>query len=148
MAGQFNRQSNDGPQEANWEGWTPPWMAHEGHEGHGPGGWQGPRGPFGFGHGWGHRGWQGPRGPLGFGPGRFWGVPDELLALRAEAAEVARLFMIASRGVFENKERLPQLRAFLDRSRKELSDMIYGSAQSKATSEGESAGSSTDIGQA
>jgi hypothetical protein len=56
--------------------------------------------------------------------------------------------MIASRGVFENKERLPQLRAFLDRSRKELSDMIYGSAQSKATSEGESAGSSSDIGQA
>jgi hypothetical protein len=150
MAGEFNRQSNEGPQEANWEGWTPPWMAHEGHGGHehGPRGWQGPRGPFGFGHGWGHRGWQGPRGPFGFGPGRFWGVPDELLALRAEAAEVARLFMIASRGVFENKERLPQLRAFLDRSRKELSDMIYGSAQSKAPSEGESTGSSTDIGQA
>jgi hypothetical protein len=147
MAGEFNRQSNDGPQEANWEGWTPPWMSDEGH---GPRGWQGPRGPFGHGHGhgWGHRGWQGPRGFFGFGPGRFWGVPDELLALRSEAAEVARLFMIASRGVFENKERLPQLRAFLDRSRKELSDMIYGSAQSKATGEGESAGSSTDIGQA
>jgi hypothetical protein len=145
MSGEFNRQSNDGPQEANWEGWTPPWMSDEGH---GPRGWQGPRGPFGFGHGWGHRGWQGPRGFFGFGPGRFWGVPDELLALRSEAAEVARLFMIASRGAFENKERLSQLRAFLDRSRKELSDMIYGSAQSQATSESKSADSPTDIGQA
>ncbi len=148
MFGDFNRQSSATPEEANWEGWTPPWMSREG---------QGPRGPFGFGrwfggpwHGWGRRGWQGPGGPFGpgFGPGQHWGVPDELLALRAEAAEVARLFAIASRGAFENKERLSQLRAFLDRSRKELSDMIYGSAQGQATSEGQSASSSTDIGQA
>jgi hypothetical protein len=76
-----------------------------------------------------------------------WGAPDELLALRAEAAEVARLFAIASRGAVENKERLTQLRAFLDRSHKELSDMIFGSTQGQATSEGESASSSTDIGQ-
>jgi len=68
--------------------------------------------------------------------------------LRAEAAEVARLFAIASRGAFENKERLSQLRSFLDRSRKELSDMIYGSAQGQAKSEGQSASSTTDIGQA
>jgi hypothetical protein len=68
--------------------------------------------------------------------------------LRTEAAEVARLFAIAARGAFENKERVSQLRAFLDRSRKELSDMIYGSAQGQATSEGKTAGSSTDIGQA
>src|SRR5258708_33473013 len=101
MAGQFNRQSNDGPQEANWEGWTPPWMAHEGHEGHGPGGWQGPRGTFGFGHGWGHRGWKGPRRPFGFGSGRCWGAPAELLALRAQAAEVVRSLMLASTDVCE-----------------------------------------------
>src|SRR6266849_4619740 len=134
MSGEFNRQSGASPEDANWEGWTPPWMSGEG---------QGPRGPrFWFGgpwQGWGH----GPFGP-GFGPGQHWGVPDELLALRAEAAEVARLFAIASRGAVENKERLSQLRALLDRSRKELSDMIYGSAQGQATSDGGSASSSTD----
>lgn len=154
MFGEFSRQAGDAPREANWEGWTPPWM---GPEGEGPRGWRGHCGLFGhrhgFGgpwHGWGHRGWQGPRGPFGpgFGPGRHWGVPEELLALRTEAAEVARLFAIASRGVFENKERLSQLRAFLDRSRKELSDMIYGSAQSQATGDGESTSGSADIGQA
>ncbi len=157
MFGEFHRHPGDSPQEANWEGWTPPWMRREeqgprgpfgpGHGFGGPHGWRGPRGPFGHWHGFG-----GPRGPFafgfGFGPGRHWDVPDELLALRAEAAEVARLFAIASRGAFENKERLSQLRAFLDRSHKELSDMIYGSAQGKATSEGESASASTDIGQA
>jgi hypothetical protein len=68
--------------------------------------------------------------------------------LRAEAAEVARLFAIASRGAIENKERLTQLRTFLDRSHKELADMIYGSAQSQATGQGEGASSSTDVGQA
>jgi len=61
---------------------------------------------------------------------------------------VARLFAIAGKGAFENKERLSQLRAFLDRSHKELSDMIYGSAQGQATGEGESTSGSTDIGQA
>src|ERR1700686_2894251 len=98
MFGEFNRQGGDVPEQANWEGWTPPWMPREG---------QGPRGPFGPGRGFGGpRGWQGPRGP--FGPGRHWGPPEELLALRAEAAQVAQLFAIASRGAFENKERLAQ----------------------------------------
>src|SRR5713226_546434 len=90
MFGGFNRRPGDSPEEANWEGWTPPWMSGEGQEG--------PRGPFGFGRGFGGpRGWQGARGPFGpgfgfgfgFCPGRGWGIPDELLALRAEAAEVA-----------------------------------------------------------
>ena len=152
MFGNFNRPSGPSPEEANWEGWTPPWM----HEGQGPRGpfgfgrgWQGPRGPFGHrhgghhGHGWGHQGWQGHHGH-----GQHWGIPDELLALRSEAAEVARLFAIAARGAFENKERLSQLRAFLDRSRKELSDLIYNSPQSQASSEGKSTSSPTDIGQA
>jgi hypothetical protein len=169
MFGEFNRHSGDSPEpeQANWEGWTPPWMSREGQgprgpfgpgrgfggpfgHRHGPGG--GPEGHFGpgHGHGWGHRGWQGPRGPFGhgFGPGRHWGIPDELLALRSEAAEVARLFAIASRGAFENKERLSQLRAFLDHSHKELSDMIYGSAQAQTPTEGESTSGSTDVGQA
>src|SRR5437660_9065265 len=94
MFGRFNRRPGDSPEEANWEGWTPPWMSGEeqGHRGPfgpgrrfgGPHGWQGPRGPFGHrhgfgfgfgfgpGHGWGHR------GPFGhsFGPGQHWGIPD------------------------------------------------------------------------
>ena len=166
MFGGFNRRPGDTPEEANWEGWTPPWLSREGEGPRGPfgpgrgfggpRGWRGPRGPFGRGFGgpgrffgqgfgWGHHG---PFGP-GFGPGQHWGVPDEFLALRAEAAEVARLFAIASRGAIENKERLSQLRALLDRTHKELSDMIFGSAQQgQATSEGGSASSPTDIGQA
>jgi hypothetical protein len=167
-----NRQAAEGegpqPEQANWQGWTPPWM---GREGDGPRGPQfgGPRGPFGPGFGFGGPrgwGWRGPRGPFGpgfgfgwrhhghhgpFGPGQ-WGIPDELLALRSEAAEVARLFAIASRGAFENKERLTQLRGFLDRSRKELSDMIYesgsGSASGETPSGGESASGSSEVGQA
>ncbi len=135
MFGEFSRQSDASAQEAQWEGWTPPWADHEG------------RGPFGHGHGfggprhgWGHRGWR--------GPGRHWGIPDEFLALRTEAAEVARLFAIASRGAFENKERLSQLRAFLDRSHKELAEMIYGSPQDQAGNTGEGASGPSDIGQA
>lgn len=156
MFGDFNRQSGPEPEQANWQGWTPPWMAREGEGPRGPfgpgrgfggprsWGWRGPRGPFG--PGFGHHGGHGPRGP--FGPGRAWGVPDELLALRSEAAEVARLFAIASRGAFENKERLAQLRSFLERSHKELSDMIYGSAQGQTPAEGESPSGPSDVGQA
>ena len=160
MFGEFNRQSGPSAEEANWEGWTPPWMSREGEGPRGPfgpgRGFGGPRGPFGHRHGWGQRGWQGPRGPFGHGfghggpggHGQHWGVPEELLALRAEAAEVARLFAIASRGAFENKERMAQLRSFLDRSHKELSDMIFGSAQGTGAGKGEGEGSSTDVGQA
>ena len=154
MFNEFNGFPGDNPeaQQVNWGGgWTPPWM-----QGEGPGsqaGW-GPKGhDHGHEHGHHHhrhgRGWGGPRGPFGrgfgfFGPGLGWGIPDELLALRAQASEVARLFMIASRGAFENKERVAQLRAFLDRSQKELSDMIYGASQSQSTSEE----SSPDVEQA
>ncbi|HEY6540374.1 MAG TPA: hypothetical protein VIZ18_05530 [Ktedonobacteraceae bacterium] len=173
----FDRQAGEGPQpeQTNWQGWTPPWMGREGDGPRGPFGpgrgpqFGGPRGPFGPGFGFGGPrgwGWRGPRGPFGpgfgfgwrhhghhgpFGPGQ-WGIPDELLALRSEAAEVARLFAIASRGAFENKERLTQLRGFLDRSRKELSDMIYesgsGSAQGETPTGGESASGSSEVGQA
>jgi hypothetical protein len=68
--------------------------------------------------------------------------------LRTEAAEVARLFAIASQGAFENKERLAQLRAFLDRSHKELAEMIYGLSQNQAGNAGERASGSSDSGQA
>ena len=145
MFDEFSRQSNDTVREANWEGWTPPWMGREGQGPEGPGrGFGGPR------QGWGHRGWHGPRGPF-FGPGRHWGqwgIPEELLALRVQAAEVARLFMIASRGAFGNKERLAQLRAFLDRSHKELAEIIYGPTADQPKDAGEQASGSADIGEA
>ncbi len=53
----------------------------------------------------------------------------EQFALRSTAAEVARLFVIAARTGQGNAERQAQLRAFLERSRKELSDLIDGSSQ-------------------
>ncbi len=150
MFNEINGFPGDDPkaQQVNWGGgWTPPWMQGEGP---GPQGGWGPKGHRHHQHHHG-RGWGGPRGPFGrgfgffgFGPGMGWGIPDELLALRAQGAEVARLFMIASRGAFEDKERLAQLRALLERSHKELSDMIYGASQSQSTSEG----SSPDVEQA
>ncbi len=148
MYGGFGRRFGNPWSEGDWEGWTPPWMQGEGY---GP---RGPRGPFGPG-----RGFFGPRGPFGPGPRFFgprgpfgpgwqgrqqwgpWGSP-ELQALMSEAAEVARLFAIASRGALENRERLAQLRALLERSRKELSDMIYGTGQTGST------GNAPDVGQA
>lgn len=147
MFDEMNNQAGEPPtpQEAQWQGWTPPWMGQEQGQGQGPRGpfgfrgfggpqgWQGPRGPFGHMHGH-HHGGPGRHGPFGFGfgPGRFWGAPEELLALHAQAAEVARLFAIASRGAFESKERQSQLRALLDRTQKDLSDMIFGASQGQA----------------
>ncbi len=46
--------------------------------------------------------------------------------MRSTAAEVARLFAIAARSSIDQPERQAQLRDFLERSRKELTDMIYG----------------------
>ncbi len=72
----------------------------------------------------------GPRWGHGFGPGAHHGGPGrpEMQALRGEAAEVARLFVIAGRKTFENPEQLTQLRSIIERTRKELSDMIYGTS--------------------
>jgi len=70
----------------------------------------------------------GPRWGRGFGPGGHGGPGGrpEMQALRGETAEVARLFIIAGRKTFENPEQLAQLRSIIERTRKELSDMIYG----------------------
>src|SRR5438876_12111998 len=60
-----------------------------------------------------------------------WQQPTpEQQALRSTAAEVARLFVIAARTSHGDAEKQSQLRAFLDRSRKELSDFINGTSQS------------------
>jgi hypothetical protein len=53
----------------------------------------------------------------------------EQQALRSTAAEVARLFVIAARTARGNAEKQGQLRAFLERSRTELSEFINGSSQ-------------------
>ena len=113
----------------DWEGWTPPWLEHD---------WEGPRGPHFF-HGDPRHGFFGHRGPSG--PGWQWSSP-EFQALWSEAAEVARLFAIASRTAFDNRERLGQLRTLLEGARKELSGMIYGTGQSESKS------SAPDVGQA
>jgi hypothetical protein len=135
MRGRFGRGFGGPWSRDDWEGWTPPWMQQEGGEPRffGPGGprrprFFGPRGPWGF---------RGPGGPWGFGgpgggpweQGRGWHGPSpEQQALRSTAGEVARLFMIASRSSVDNPARQAQLRDFLERSRKELSDLIYSSS--------------------
>ena len=87
--------------------------------------------------------WSGPRFFRGYRrpaffyarPGSYrlsgrWQQPSaEQQALRSTAAEVARLFVIAARAAHGDAEKQGQLRAFLDRSRKELSELIYGSSQ-------------------
>ena len=62
--------------------------------------------------------------------GNHWqqSTPEQQ-ALRSSAAEVAQLFMIAARTSRGDAEKQSQLRAFLDRSRQELSDFIYGTSQ-------------------
>lgn len=87
--------------------------------------------------------WSGPRFFRGHRqPAFFYGRPGhhrsggqwqqptpEQLALRSTAAEVARLFVIAARTSHGDAEKQSQLRAFLENSRKELSDFIYGASQ-------------------
>lgn len=64
----------------------------------------------------------------GFGPGKHWNDP-EMQALRSEAIEVTRLFVIAGRMSLHNPEKTAQLRSIIERTRKELSDMIYSSGE-------------------
>ncbi len=69
----------------------------------------------------------GPPWERGFGAGKRWNNP-EVQALRSEAMEVARLFAIAGRMSFNDPQKLVQLRSVIERSRKELTDMIYSTA--------------------
>jgi hypothetical protein len=61
--------------------------------------------------------------------GRWQQPTAEQQALRSTAAEVARLFVMAARAAHGNAEKQGQLRAFLERSRTELSEFIDGSSQ-------------------
>lgn len=58
------------------------------------------------------------------------GSRPEIQALRGEAMEVARLFAIAGRGAITDPEKLSRLRATIERTRKELTELIYGDASS------------------
>lgn len=51
----------------------------------------------------------------------------EMQALRAEVVEVTRLLAIAGRMSFRDAEQLTRLRGIIERTRKDLADMIYGS---------------------
>ncbi len=95
-----------------------------------------------FGPPWAQPDWDGPHGPHEHHGhhhhgehhhhGRHQATAQEQ-ALRVTAAEVARLFQIASRASQDNTEKQAQLRAFLERSRKELSDLIYNTASTTAS---------------
>jgi hypothetical protein len=61
--------------------------------------------------------------------GHWHQLTAEQLAFRSTAAEVARLFVIAARTSQSHAEHQARLRAFLERSRKELSDLIHGTGQ-------------------
>ena len=124
----FGRRFAQRFDRGDWEGWTPPWMQQEG---------DGPGGPHFIG-GYPRHGFFGPRGP--FGQRGRWSSP-EFQALWSEAAEVARLFTIATQSAFDKRERLAQLHAILERTRKELTDLIYGTGQTGSTS------STSDTGQ-
>src|SRR4051794_4787051 len=86
---------------------------------------------------WAHRDWERSRAPRSrdhHGPyehhhGRLHASPEQQ-AQRSTAAEVARLFAIANRSSLDTVEKQAQLRTFLERSRRELSDMIYGTTPS------------------
>ncbi len=67
----------------------------------------------------------GPPHKHGFGPGPRRNEP-ELQALREESMEVARLFAIAGRSSFRDPQKLGKLRVIIERTRKDLSDLIYG----------------------
>jgi DNA-binding PadR family transcriptional regulator len=56
--------------------------------------------------------------------GKRWNDP-EVQALRTEAMEVMRLFAIAGRASFRDSEKLARLRTILERTHKDLADLIH-----------------------
>lgn len=96
----------------------PPWAERGEYE----------RGGYGGEHGYGGH----HHGPHGRHHG-WREVSPEQQAMFSTAAEVARLFAIARRSSVDNSEKQAQLRGFLERSRKELSDLIYGTKPSTET---------------
>jgi DNA-binding PadR family transcriptional regulator len=69
------------------------------------------------------------------GPGRPRFAP-EMQALKGEVVEVVRLLTIAGRMSFQDPQQLTRLRSVIERTRKDLSDMIYtpGGQEGRASS--------------
>src|SRR5712692_5100220 len=71
-------------------------------------------------------------GDFGGPPWKHWHgraghrAAPEMQALRSEAGELVRLFAIAGRISLQDPERLARLRAIIEHTRKDLTDMIYG----------------------
>ncbi len=78
---------------------------------------------------------QGPPWARGFGPrgARGFRNAPEMQALGTEAGEVGRLFAIAARSSFNNPEQAARLRTIIERTRKDLSDLIYGTGTGTPT---------------
>lgn len=78
-----------------------------------------------------------------FGPeGQPRGPRPEMQALRMEAMEVARLFALAGRDAVHHPAKVARLRSIIERTRKELTEMIYGEAESSDTTSGDSSNQS------
>lgn len=58
----------------------------------------------------------------------------EMQALKSEAGELVRLFAIAGRVSIQDPQQLARLRTIIEHTRKDLTDLIYGSQQGQATS--------------
>jgi DNA-binding PadR family transcriptional regulator len=80
------------------------------------------------------------------GRGGMRGNP-EAQALRSEASEVMRLFAIAARSSFSNPEQFARLRSIIERTRSELSELIYSTGSETQTQTGEQSGT-PDVEQA
>jgi DNA-binding PadR family transcriptional regulator len=62
--------------------------------------------------------------------GKRWNDP-EVQALRTESMEVMRLFAIAGRAAFRDPEKLPLLRGIVERTHKDLTDLIHTAGEQK-----------------
>src|SRR6266567_4290093 len=80
-----------------------------------------------------HRG-----GRHGFSRGGKHDFSPELQALSSEAMEVVRLLTIAGRMSFQDPEKMAQLRSVIERTSKDLADLIYsaGSQQEQSSATG------------
>jgi DNA-binding PadR family transcriptional regulator len=79
--------------------------------------------------------------------GRGMRSNPEAQALRSEAAELARLFSIAARSSFNNPEQFAKLRSIIERTRAELSELIYSTGSETTTEASEQSGT-PDVEQA
>ena len=78
------------------------------------------------------------------GFGRQQRFSPELQALKSEAMEVMRLLTIAGRMSFQNPEQLSRLRAIIERTRKDLADMIYTAGSQEGDTTPSASATSTD----